>query len=273
MLLLALLLVVTNSDAATFADDSCAEVNQVAQSFSDPTRIRSEVGRLSDPIGLSASASELVAEDPDTAASAATATPPSNEPETSQANIDSLGVKSTSPQAGSNAFLTTSDWSQFWPSVVATALGALLALVSAIGVEQLVRRTADQRERANRQRRRIELRELVVSELGRNRQALAEIESSLERPGLLSVTPVLDVWRALSPEIINSSLHRDLPTVYYALDRSERLLTIYGADLRAGPEGTRRARTHTAPELRALAVQTRELIDAVVVQLAAARDD
>lgn len=148
------------------------------------------------------------------------------------------------------------DWSQFWPSLIATAIGAFVALLAAIYLERRSRQHDERQSLARKEARRDAVRGLVVDELSRNRNALQNLSTILDEPAPPSSAPTIDVWRALSTEILELTFDAALPAVYYNLNEVQTLLTIYMRELESGPQAVHRARTQTLARLRPLIEQT-----------------
>jgi hypothetical protein len=154
----------------------------------------------------------------------------------------------------SHRFLS-SDWSAFWPSIFATFVGAFLALVTAFYLDRISRRRRAALEKKGDAGRRKAVSALVVAELQRNSAELTTIRTSLERGLVSAAAPTLNVWHALSTEILSYNPDPDVVSVYYKLERVTRLLTLYQDESGPGPQGIHRAVTAVLPELKSLISQ------------------
>jgi len=99
--------------------------------------------------------------------------------------------------------------------MVATGVGAFLALLAAIYVERYSTRREKSEDKRRALRRRATVVTLVAAELQRNVAELTKLHSSLDSMAISGASPTLDVWRSLSAEILALTLDADLAALYY----------------------------------------------------------
>ncbi len=202
-----------------------------------------------------------------------TTTKPTRSPRTSAPSLaspalinpTSLGIRSSPPPAssgGTGPF--PGDWSQLLPTLIATFLGAGLALITALWAVRVDERRSKAREaRANIAHFR-ELLGLVSREVASNRSeisgALVDLRSNL----LTDRAPALDVWSSNGYEILktSSTVTAEIADAYTLLRRFARLLDQYRAEVSRGGTDARTARIETLPRLQALGHETQLLLEA-----------
>lgn len=108
---------------------------------------------------------------------------------------------------------------------------------------------------------------LVRDELQRNVAELCQIQSSLESGKVNAATPSLNVWDAISTEILSSIPRPDIAGSYYQLERVARLLALYRKESESGPYGIRRAVAESLPELKTLVERTNRDCQALIANL------
>lgn len=195
---------------------------------------------------------------------------PANRPETStspiapSSNVDrpaSPGGNSTAPLPG--------DWSQLFPGLVGTFVGALLALWAAVWLDRVSRR----RTRASAQASHADhLREtllLIERELEWNSREVDAILADLDSRLRTERAPMTDAWNAVGPEAMKAGgiAPASMSKAYALLGRCGRLLEQYASDLAQGGPGLRTARDQTLPRLRELVGETRAALEIARRQL------
>ena len=149
------------------------------------------------------------------------------------------------------------DCSQLVPDILATFVGALLALVSALVVNHSLRqRESRERKRRSREERRRGLVDLL-SELTANESAIRKIRQDIDRTGQTDRFVSLYVWSAQSGQlwrlIPDDTTRTAVAAAYDRLERTSRLLEFYISDHR----GDTAAQVRAGEELERL----RELTD------------
>jgi uncharacterized membrane protein YccC len=180
-------------------------------------------------------------------------------------NPTSPGIRSSPPPASSSGTsLFPGDWSQLLPTLIATFLGAGLALITALWAARADERRSKAREtRANIAHFR-ELLGLVSREIASNQSqisvALVDLKSNL----LTDRAPVLDVWSSNGYEVLktSSTVTAEIADAYTSLRRFARLLDQYRAEVNRGGTDARTARTETYPRLQALGQETQLVLEA-----------
>ena len=156
------------------------------------------------------------------------------------------------------------DWSQLLPTLLATFLGAGLALITAIWVAGVDARRSTAREAHENVVRFRELLNLLDREVAWNRReisvALLDLKSSL----FTDRSPVIDAWASNSQEILktSSTATAGIAEAYALLRRFTRLLDQYRAEVIRGGTDARNARIETLPKLQALGHETRLTLEA-----------
>lgn len=158
----------------------------------------------------------------------------------------------------------STDWSQFWPSILATAVGALLALLAAMWVERRVAHAEARRVHKQDQDRRREIKIAMTRDLELNDEILVQIHNTLRVPQTAFDVPTLDSWRALHVETIRFFTTANLAPIYLSLERIARLVDLYATNSRGSLETALSARMNTLPELEDIIASTRvQITDAL----------
>jgi hypothetical protein len=192
---------------------------------------------------------------PTTQAGPAPTVPPA--PSRSPARV-SAGQPAGGPvyPAPSSTSVSPPDWSQFWPTIIATFLGAGLGLGGALYVERrLARKRRDEQARQRLEDHAFAL-ELLADELSRNIAVLRGILDDLEAGMVTDRSPARDVWRSLSTDALAAikrpSTAAAVLLAYTRLGRIEQRTRLYHEEVRGGGPALSRALKHTLPPLRAL---------------------
>jgi hypothetical protein len=163
---------------------------------------------------------------------------------------------SAPPTAADSASLGRPDWSQFWPTMVATFFGAGLGLGSALYVESRLARKGRQEQMRQRREDYAFALELLADELRRNMALLRDMVSDLERETVTDRSPVRDVWRSLSTDALAAmrkpGTGEAVLLAYTRLARIEQRTQLYLEEVRAGGRAFSHALEQTLPRLRAL---------------------
>lgn len=156
------------------------------------------------------------------------------------------------------------DWSMLLPTIVATFLGAVLALMTAIWIARVGERRSHAREvQANKIRLR-GLLDLIGRDLAWNRQELSATLLDLQSNLTTGREPILDIWQSNGPEILkaSSAAAAEIVEAYGLLRRFSRLLDQYNEDISQGGTNAQNARMETLPKLHALGHETSLALDA-----------
>lgn len=165
------------------------------------------------------------------------------------------------------------DWSQLLPNIVATALGAGLGFLIALGVYRLQSRDERKKQEHERSQRRSFVLRVIRDEIALNIRQLNQIVTDLQGSTWTSVAPVSDTWADLSVELRGAIQSAQTESVikngYLLLDQVERLLGSYTADINAGGERIATARAEKKPDLENLVTRTLEALHEAERALAA----
>jgi hypothetical protein len=156
------------------------------------------------------------------------------------------------------------DWSQLLPTLIATFLGAGLALVAAIWLARAdERRSTARQERAKVAHYR-QLLESVAREIAWNRQEISEALLDIKSSIFTDHAPVLDIWNSNGQEIVqhNSRASAEVAEAYALLRRFARLLDQYRAEVSRGGTEARDARLETLPKVDALGYEVNLALEA-----------
>jgi hypothetical protein len=169
----------------------------------------------------------------------------------------------TPPPASGYTSPFPGDWSQLLPTLIATFLGAGLALITAIWVARVSdRRTKIKEEQADKNRLR-KLLGQVSSDIDRNRREMSEALSDLESNLVTDRAPVFDIWRSDGPEILGTSREAgaEIAEAYALLGRFARLLHQYLDEVNRGAPYVQSARTETLSKLRTVGSEAALALD------------
>lgn len=148
------------------------------------------------------------------------------------------------------------NWAGFVPSVIATFMGALLGFLGAIQVNRWVQKRLEVKEAEQQRQRRNLVLQLLTGEISRNQERLSNMKSDLHRTTTIDYSVTLDVWRALSREVLEAiSDNRVAQAVTQLYDCLSLVASTQGAYNRlviAGGDDFAEARTERLPRLENL---------------------
>lgn len=145
--------------------------------------------------------------------------------------------------------VTPADWSQFLPDLVATGVGAALAIVTALAVERWLARRRGDEERQQQRTWRSELIGMVRDELVRNAALIAEMRGQLHRSAGTDLRPVTTVWDSIPADVLRSTGSRRVPACYHDLLLVHRLVESYAGRLAGDGPGRLDAAENVLPAL------------------------
>lgn len=156
------------------------------------------------------------------------------------------------------------DWSQLLPTLLATFLGAGLALITAIWVARVDARRSRAREAHANVVRFRELLNLIGREIAWNQREISVVLRDLKSGLFTDRSPVIDVWASNGQEILktSSTATAGIAEAYALLRRFARLLDQYRAEVTRGGTDARAARIETLPKLQALGHEARFALEA-----------
>ena len=175
------------------------------------------------------------------------------------------------PNGGEDRSAFPGDWSQLFPTVLATFLGAGLALWTAVRIEQTNERRAQERETSATRARQREALDAIHRELEWNEREAGEISAELTTHLRTERALLVDTWAATGSDAMRTgtALSGTLSETYALLRRCNRLLDQYAAEVGRGGAGTRMARTTTLPRLQTLMAEAAETVQGTRQQLQA----
>jgi hypothetical protein len=184
--------------------------------------------------------------------------PASNSKTPTSPVVPSSRVDRSAPFGGSSTAPLPGDWSQLFPGLVGTFVGALLALWTAFWLDRVSRRRAQASERAARANRLMEALELIGRELEWNSREIKAILTDLDSRLRTDRAPMSDAWNAVGTEAMKAggAVAVSLSEAYALLGRCGRLLAQYASEVAEGGPGLRTAREQILPRLRELMEET-----------------
>ena len=165
------------------------------------------------------------------------------------------------------------DWSQLFSGLVATFVGAFLALWTSVWLERKGRRRARKGEKAAHNERLRSTLDLIGHELEWNGNEVVAIMADLESRLRTERAPKTHAWTAVGIEAMKegAGAAASLSDAYALLARCQRLLDQYATDVAQGGASMLTARKQTLPRLRALVAETAASIAIAREQLAQRR--
>lgn len=196
---------------------------------------------------------------------------PSSSPPSAPAPAN--GVDDHAPVDEKSTAALPADWSQLLSGLVATFVGAFLALWTSIWLERKGGRRAREGERAAHTERLRSTFDLIGHELEWNGNEVVAIMADLESRLRTERAPTTHAWTAVGIEAMKegAGAAASLSEAYTLLARCQRLLDQYANDVAQGGASMRTAREQTLPRLRALVGETAASIAIAREQLAQRR--